>query len=105
MIGMNHSSCHQPLRSVSCRRRAPTASEGSSVASENRPEAERLSALIAKLTRNMNSQYHQYSGRFARPLKSAYLLKQVLIASVKPMIAPFIFMPTSRHCPRENHDT
>jgi len=36
-IPVSSSNCHQPERSISCRRRAPTASEGSNSASEARP--------------------------------------------------------------------
>src|SRR5271166_6567663 len=107
MIGMIQSSCHQPLRLVSCRRRAPTANEGSNVASENTPEADWLcvSSVIAILTRNMNSVYHQNSGRFARPLKSAYFAKHVLIESTKFMIAPIVIVMHGISARLKNHST
>ena len=38
------------------------------------------------ITRKINKQNHQYSLRRARPLKVAYLTKQVLTASLKPIL-------------------
>jgi hypothetical protein len=51
------------------------------VARENRPLSTGDISEVAALTRKMNSTNHQNSGRLAVPLNSAYLLKQVLIAS------------------------
>src|ERR1022692_133373 len=108
MTGRIQSSCHQPLRSVSCRRRAPTANEGSNVASENNPETDRfwwVTTEMVILTRKMNSVYHQNSGRFARPLKSAYFAKQVLIESTKFMIAPIVIVMHGTSDRQKNHST
>ena len=79
--GMKPINCHQPLLPVSCSLLAPAAIEGSSVAKENKPLSTGDIKEVAALTRKINSTNHQNSGRLAVPLKSAYLVKQVLIAS------------------------
>ena len=91
ITGIIHSNCNQPLRLVSCKRRAPTAKCGNMVARENKPPSmpEWFTIFSAADAKNKNSTNHQYSERLARPLKSAYLLKQVLIDSVKFIVLPF----------------
>src|SRR5271165_4232838 len=86
IIGMNQSSCSQPLRSVSCNRRAVTAMLGRQVASENKPDRFQLTVRRAADATTVKSTHHQNSGRDAQPSKSTYLLKQVFIASVKFML-------------------
>src|SRR3954469_11111416 len=75
--GMSPTSCSQPLRLVSCRRRAPTASEGTSVASENTAEIIWLTKPSTRATMKLKSTHHQNSERVARPANSAYFLKHV----------------------------
>ena len=71
---------------MSCRRRAVTAMQGRRVARENKVEISGLIIPVMTLTRNTKSTHHQNSGRSARPLKSAYLEKQVLIDSTKVIL-------------------
>ena len=75
---------------MSCSLREPTASEGNKVARENIQETGLLTYSSNTATTKQNNANHQYSGRLARPLKSAYLAKQALIASVKDIIHPLI---------------
>ena len=72
ITGNNHSNCHQPLREVSCSRRVPTASEGSSTSSEYSDPRCWCTSDRTKLATKLNSANHQYSERDARPAKSAY---------------------------------
>ena len=53
--------------------------------SANTLPSRQLMALRMPLPRKQNSTHHQNSGRPAVPSKLAYLLKQVLIASVNSM--------------------
>ena len=77
---------------MSCRRREPTARDGSRIARLTRlairPEPVEFVVprtasmmLATNPSRNVNRAHHQNSERRARPLKSTYLLKQILTAS------------------------
>src|SRR5487761_2637827 len=81
--GISTINCHHPLRSMSCSRRATTAMFGRNTPRENKAETTSPTTEAAAEARNTNSIHHHISGRDARPLKSAYLEKQVLIDSVK----------------------
>ena len=74
--GTKQISCHQPLRPMSCRRRAVTAIMGTRNTMLEIPQ-------VTIPTRFTNSMNHQYSERRARPSKLANLLKHTLIASPK----------------------
>lgn len=88
IMGMIHSSCHQPLRLVSCKRRAPTASDGRSVANATMPLSTSLMAPVTAPNKNKNRKNHQYSGLLALPLKSAYFEKHTWIDCVNVMMSP-----------------
>jgi hypothetical protein len=66
---------------VSCSLLVAAAQDGSSVASENSPLNIELIMDAPALANTMNSMNHQYSGRDALPVKSAYFSKHTLIAS------------------------
>lgn len=71
-IGINASSCHQPDRPVSCRRRVAAAIVGRIMARLHRlPMTSRLAIERAALTRADAKMNHQKSGRASRPLKLA----------------------------------
>jgi hypothetical protein len=86
MMGINQSSCNHPLRSVSCRRRAPTAILGRRVPIENNPDKSLLTVWSNAEATVVNSTHHQNSGREAQPLKSAYLAKQIFTDSMNVMV-------------------
>lgn len=71
ITGIKPKSCHQPVRLVSCRRRAPTAWAGIKVANEKNNEIFVLSKLMAMNAKKQNKMNHQNSVRFAHPVKSA----------------------------------
>src|SRR3954466_10820648 len=79
--GTSDRSCHQPLRFVSCNRLAPTASKGSSVTTPNKQYTLTDMSDVMALPSMANKKNHQYSGRPARPSKSAYFAKHVFVAS------------------------
>lgn len=93
------SSKYHPGLPVSCSRRHPAASMGTTTASwktgvktctpspvsGSTPNNEVSSTAKTTLTRIMNKTNHQYSERAARPAKTKYLLRHVLIASMKPI--------------------
>lgn len=93
--GISARSSHQPDRPVSCSRRAPTASPGSSTASDRRTPTTPVPARIASVPRIASiaaatkeaattaSAQYQYSEREARPENVAYFDRQMLIASSK----------------------
>src|SRR4051812_13392878 len=87
MRGISASSWNQPLRSVSCSLRVPTAIYGRKVASENSPATLWLTAPSARLARKQNNAHHQNSERPAQPENTTYLVKHVRIDSPK-LIGP-----------------
>ena len=80
VIGGTRRRSHQAERSMSCNRRTCTDSDGKS-------SANLMSHPMTGINPNTNvsSTNHQYSEREARPLKSMYLLRQVLVDSIKSM--------------------
>src|SRR5690606_16710712 len=81
-------SCHHPLRSISCKRRADTAMFGNNNTNDSSCAKRSLNMPNTKAASTLNSIHHQNSERAARPLKSAYFLKQVRIDSVNVMMLP-----------------
>jgi len=79
--GIKPISSHQPLRSISCRRRMPTAMAGIRIASEKRPERMPASPILRPkipsmierpiVTSSTNRKNIQYSCRRERPVNSA----------------------------------
>src|SRR3954453_18188588 len=93
-IGIRPIRIHHPTREVSCNRRMPTARPGRNKARVARglitpplqlppsPVPRIASRMLATIdTSTVNRANHQYSERRARPLKSTYLLRQILTAS------------------------
>src|SRR5690242_3571043 len=87
-IGTSDSSCHQPLRSVSCRRRVATAIDGMIIASAKMPPSVVLISDRTRLATRWNSANHQYSERRAVPSNVAYFWKQVCTDSMRVMTVP-----------------
>ena len=92
------SSIHQPLKSMSCRRRTPTASIGRKSASRTKPMLSSAAFVPSKCCKTAwttrprrvpNKENHQYSARVARPRKVAYFLKQRMMDSLKPGMGGF----------------
>jgi hypothetical protein len=88
--GISPSSSNHPLRFVSCSLRAPTARQGKRVPRLKRIDTVSLITVAAIEAKTTNRVHHQYSDRDARPLKSAYLEKHVLIDSTNVIVSPFI---------------
>ncbi len=78
---MNH---HPPPLPMSCMRRQLTANVGTNNAREMAKPRNGIQPN-AMATSTVKRYHHQYSARDARPLKSAYLLKQIFTASTNPM--------------------
>ena len=91
ITGMIQSSWNHPLLSMSCSLRAPTARPGKIVPSKK--SASTFSSMMFEAidANTTNRVHHQNSGRDARPLKSAYLEKQILIDSPKVICCLFIY--------------
>ena len=62
------------------------------VASEKSKAMMSFTMPSTRLARSRNSMNHQNSGRLARPLKSTYLLKQILMESTKFMMLPLVML-------------
>jgi len=88
MTGISHNRTNQPLWSVSCNRRTPTARPGKNTAREKRPPAVSLIMPVAADARTTNRNHHQYSERVAHPSNVAYLEKQMLMDSPNVMMPP-----------------
>src|SRR3954465_4472552 len=93
MSGMSPMRIHQAERPTSCRRRKPTASPGSSRASDVindtiREPIARSMIVATTPTMTAKSTQYQYAERDERPLNVTYLPKPSLIASTK--VIPFL---------------
>src|SRR5689334_4050175 len=88
---------HHPERLMSCSRRTVTESDGRKSASDSTAEngpflwfgvtiASRIAAGMEATIANRTK--YQYSDRIARPWNETYFLRQVRIASPKPIFPP-----------------
>src|SRR4051812_12922354 len=95
---------HQAERPTSCRRRKPTASPGSSSASEVitdtiREPIARSTSVATTATMNANSTQYQYAEREERPLNVTYLPNPSLIASTKVIALSLLMWQASSQVP------
>jgi hypothetical protein len=77
IIGIKPISCHHPLRPMSCSLLDVTAIDGKKTAREHIDPSFWLNTCEPIDRRNVNNIHHQNSDREARPLNSAYFLKQI----------------------------
>ena len=80
-IGASRNNCHHALLPLSRSLREPAASRGNKTASRNMLPIVSLKSVNAEVHSRTNNVNHQNSDRDARPLNSAYFIRQTRIDS------------------------